>query len=303
MFTNIRTDETQPHIVSPQLEDTHPTATPARSSKRRIRLPYIILLAVIAFAALILFPVRQNILIIGLDRPFEGTTIARSDTLILTGVQPIRAQLAMLSIPRDLWVEIPGVGYNRINAAHYFAESDQAGSGPEAVMDTIEHNFNVQVDGYIRVQFDGLVRFVDALGGVPMTLERQVGKLAAGDYVLTGEQALAFVRDRSGSDDFFRMEHGQLFIKAVFRRMLQPTSWPRIPAALFALSRSMDNNLNLIEWLRLAFTFLEVGPEGVDSRQITREMTAGFITEGGAQVLEPKWDEIRPLTEELFGSH
>jgi LCP family protein required for cell wall assembly len=302
MFTNPRTGETQPHAPSLTLDDTHPITLSTKPTKRRIRVRSILLLLFIVLIALILFPVRQNVVIIGLDRAFEGTKIARSDTLILTSVQPLRANLAMLSIPRDLWVEIPGVGYNRINTAHFFAESNQAGSGPDAVMETIEHNFNVQVDDYIRVQFDGLVRFVDALGGVPLSLDTQVGKLAAGDYVLTGEQALAFVRDRSGSDDFFRMEHGQLFIRAVLRRMLQPSSWPRIPAALFELSRSMQSSLNPIEWLRLGLTFLEVGPDGVISRQITREMTTGFVTEGGAQVLSPNWDAIRPLTKELFGS-
>lgn len=302
MFTNLRTDETQPHAPPLPLDDTRPIPLSTKPTKRRIRVRSILLVLFIVLFALVLFPVRQNVVIIGLDRAFEGTTIARSDTLILTSVQPLRANLAMLSIPRDLWVEIPGVGYNRINAAHFFAESSQAGSGPDAVMETIEHNFNVQVDDYIRVQFDGLVRFVDALGGVPLSLDTQVGKLSAGDYLLTGEQALAFVRDRSGSDDFFRMEHGQLFIRAVLRRMLQPSSWPRIPAALIELSRSVESSLNPIEWLRLGLTFLEVGPDGVISRQITREMTRGFVTEGGAQVLSPNWEAIRPLAKQLFGS-
>lgn len=255
-----------------------------------------------ALLILLLFPGRNNVLIIGLDRAPEGTMIARSDTLILMSYQPHRPYAATLSIPRDLWVEIPGVGYNRINTAHFFAEGERSGSGPGAAMAAVEHNFDVEVHDYISVQFTGLVRFIDALGGLPITLENPVGKLPAGDHTLSGEQALAFVRDRSGTDDFFRMKQGSLFVQAVLRRMLQPSAWPRIPAAVFELRRSMQSSLNILEWLRLTSTLVRVGPEGLDSRQITREMTNGFVTQEGAQVLAPDWALIQPLVTDLFES-
>jgi LCP family protein required for cell wall assembly len=208
----------------------------------------------------------------------------------------------MLSIPRDLWVEIPGVGFNRINTAHFFAENEQPGSGPRAVMAVVEQNFKIGVDDYIRLDFNGIVSFVDALGGVPVTLETPVGKLSAGEHVLSGEQALAFVRDRSGTDDFFRMDHGQIFIRAVLRRLMQPGAWPRIPVAILAISENFESSMNIIERLRFGFTFLRVGPDGIVARQITREMTNGFITNQGAQVLDPNWELINPLVHELFGS-
>ncbi len=302
MFSNLDSSETQPHIPDTYLADTRPIRVSSRKKKRGRRYLTLLVLVLALFLGLLLSPGRMNVLIIGLDRAPEGTSVARSDTLILTSVQPHRPYAAMLSIPRDLWVEIPGVGYNRINTAHFFAEGTRTGSGPAAAISTIEHNFGIDINEYIRLEFDGLVRFVDALGGVPISLESPVGKLGAGEYVLSGEQALAYVRDRSGTDDFFRMEHGRMFIQAVMKRMSQPSTWPRIPLALFQLSRNIETSLNPLEALRFGFTLVRVGPKGLISRQITREMTTGFITDQGAQVLDPHWSLIHPMIHELFGS-
>ena len=301
MFTNSGLDETQPHLPAASGSETQPIELRDRR-RRPCRWLRLLLLMFLILCAVIIFPGRSNVLIIGLDRAPEGTKIARSDSLILTSYQPQRPSIAILSIPRDLWVEIPGVGFNRINTAHYFAENAQPGTGPLAAMAAVERNFNVVVDDFIRVDFAGVASFVDALGGVPITLETPVGKLPAGEQVLTGEQALAFVRDRSGTDDFFRMAHGQQFVQAVLSRLLQPGAWPRIPAALVAMSENFESSMNVIERMRFGITLLRVGPESIATHQITREMTTGFITDQGAQVLDPNWDLIHPLVHELFGS-
>ena len=72
---------------------------------------------------------RTNILLLGLDRAEAGSDAARTDTIILTTFVPHRLYLGMLSIPRDLWVTIPGVGENRINTAHFYAEAARPGRG------------------------------------------------------------------------------------------------------------------------------------------------------------------------------
>lgn len=301
MFTNSGLDETQPHAPIASGEKTRPIEVNGRRRRPRRWLRWLLVVLLI-LVAVVIFPGRSNVLIIGLDRAPDGTKTARSDTLILTSYQPHRPSLSMLSIPRDLWVEIPGVGFNRINTAHFFAENEQPGSGPAAAMAAVERNFNVDVDDYIRVDFNAIVRFVDALGGVPVTLESPVGKLPAGEHLLTGEQALAFVRDRSGTDDFFRMDHGQQFIKAVLRRLAQPSAWLRVPIAVLEMAENLESSMNIVERLRFGFTFLRVGPEGIQARAISREMTTGFVTDQGAQVLDPNWELIYPLVNELFGS-
>ncbi|MCJ7825259.1 MAG: LCP family protein, partial [Anaerolineales bacterium] len=214
---------------------------------------------------------------------------------------PSQGYLGILSIPRDLWVSIPGVGENRINAAHFFAEADQPGSGPAASVATVAINFGLDLDYYIRIQFDGFRAFVDALGGIPVVLERPVEKLPAGPQVLDGEKALAFVRDRTGSDDFFRMAHGQIFLKALLQQFSRPVVWPRLPVALYQLTAAIDSNLPAWQWPRFVFAWLRAGSAGIDARLISREMVQGFTTSGGAQVLAPDWTRINPVLQEMFG--
>ncbi|MGH2627970.1 MAG: LCP family protein [Anaerolineales bacterium] len=153
----------------------------------------------LAAGAYFFAPIRTNLLLLGSDRrPAEVSTATRSDTLILTTVIPTRPYVGMLSIPRDLWVEIPGYGTNRINAAHAQAEAAQPGSGPEAAVETVRTNFGVDVDGYVQLEFGGFIRFVDALGGVDVELSSPMAGYAAGHHHLDGAQALAFARDRMG---------------------------------------------------------------------------------------------------------
>jgi LCP family protein required for cell wall assembly len=251
--------------------------------------------------AYMLFPGRTNLLVFGIDRAPEGTDASRSDTNILMTYHPIKPYLGMLSIPRDLWVPIPGIGENRINTAHFFAESANPGSGPQAVLDTVHENFGVQVRYYLRIRFDGIIDLIDALGGLDIELEEPMAGYKAGNHHLDGEQALAFVRDRSGTDDFFRMNQGQLFLKEVVEQLLSPVSWPKFPGVLRAWTKSIDTNLPLWQWPRMAIALLRVGLAGIDNRVISREMVTPTTTSDGAQILMPVWAEINPIIIEMFG--
>jgi len=248
-----------------------------------------------------LFPARLNIMVLGIDRAPEGTSLGRSDTNILVTLLPLKPYVGILSIPRDLWVEIPGFGENRINTAHFFAESQEPGSGPAAVLTTVEHNFNVDVSHYIRVQFDGLVNIVNAAGGYKLSLDEPTGGLAAGEYLLTGEETLAFVRDRQGTDDFFRMQQGQIFLTQFSAQLINPINWSRLLAVLTALSDSIDTNLPVWLWPRIGVTLMRAGPDDFDNRVIARDMVNPFTTSEGAQVLLPDWSKILPVVEEMFG--
>jgi LCP family protein required for cell wall assembly len=284
--------------------DTQPTQVqqPARSGRRRrfkaVRLG--ILLGVLLGGYLI-FPGRINVLLMGIDRTPQGSAAGRSDTLILSTASPLQGYLGVLSIPRDLWVTIPGVGENRINAAHFFAEADVPGSGPGASVATVARNFGLELEYYIRIQFDGFRAFVDGIGGVPIVLENPVGKFPAGALVLDGELALAFVRDRTAGDDFSRMGNAQVFLKALQDHLIRPLVWPRLPMALIRLTSAIDSNLPIWVWPRYLFSWLRAGSEGIDARLIVREMVRGFTTNTGAQVLEPDWSRINPMLMEMFG--
>jgi LCP family protein required for cell wall assembly len=247
-----------------------------------------------------LAPLRSNLLLLGTDRT-EGVNIGRSDTIILTSIVPLKPNVVMLSIPRDLWVTIPGVGEERINTAHFYAELNQPGSGPQATMDTIEANLGVHVTRYISINFDGFVEMVDALGGIDVELAQAEGGLSAGKHHLDAGQALAFVRERYSSDDFHRMQHGQMVLRSAALKMANPLNWGRWPGVLVGLSHAVQTNLPFFEWPRLGLAVFRAAlTNSIDSHVLDRDYVTSYTTDLGANVLLPNWDAIHPLIVDLF---
>jgi LCP family protein required for cell wall assembly len=291
--------ETQPTRRAPAAPEVAPPGRAPRPGRRKPILAGILLGA--ALSLYLLGPWRTTVLLLGVDRAPQGTLVARSDTMILFTSLPPSAYVGMLSLPRDLWVSVPGVGPGRINTAHFYGESMAAGGGPPLAVHTVAEGFGLTIDGYARLTFDGIVESVDALGGVVIDLPAAMSGYGAGEHRLDGKQALAFVRDRAGSDDFSRMQRAQLFLRAVLRQTANPLTWPRLPLATAALLRSLDSDLPPWEWPRLALAVLRAGPDGIDGRTITRAMVRPFTTNQGAQVLDPNWESINPVLLEMFG--
>lgn len=257
------------------------------------------LLALLVFM-LFFTPFRTTVLVLGIDRPPEGTWTGRSDTMILASLPPFLPQVAMLSIPRDLWVTVPGHGENRINTAHYFAELAEPGTGMKAADQVVETNLGVNVNYVIRIKFDGFVKIIDAMGGVDIDLPVDMSGLTAGSHRLDGTQALRFARDRAGSDDFFRQQRGQMVIVAALKSMLNPEKWIRIPAVAVAVLQSVQTNIPIWAYPRLMYAALFSAAFGFDAHTLDREMVTPWTTDAGAMVLLPNWDKINPLLLQLF---
>ena len=255
----------------------------------------------ILLLAYLLYPARTNILVLGIDRAPEGTNASRTDTNIVLSIIPLKPVVNMLSIPRDLWVNIPNVGENRINTAHFFAEANQAGTGPDAAMETVRQNFGLTIQYFARIRFDGFVEIIDAMGGITISLDEPMSGYEAGKVKLNGEQALAFARDRSGSDDFFRMQRGQMVIIAAVKQMVNPITWLRTPMIISAAMRSVDTDIPAWQWPRLGLAIIRAVLSGtINNQTISREMVTPFTTSDGASVLLPNWEAINPLLFELF---
>jgi len=251
--------------------------------------------------AYLVFPARYTILVLGIDRTPEQNVVGRSDTNILLDIQTWQAEIHTLAIPRDLWVNIPYYGENRINTAHFFGEGAETGGGPALTAATIEQNFGIKSDYYVRIQLEKFPEVIDSLGGVKISLPYKMGGLKKGEHKLNGEQALAFVRDRSGSDDFQRMQQGQLLTKALVKNLFNPLKWPRVPFFLAAISNVVDTDIPLRQWPRLGFAMLRAGPDGIHSSTIKRQMVNSWITPDGAQVLLPDWAQIIPFSQKALG--
>ncbi|MBN2547656.1 MAG: LCP family protein [Anaerolineales bacterium] len=284
---------------------SHPRSTHRRAPRLPVAgcigLALILLVAIFFISVYLFFPMRTNILLLGIDYSEATNAISRTDTMILTSFNPWEPYLRLLSIPRDLWVMIPGVGENRINTAHFYAESQANGSGPDAAMETVRLNFGVEVHYYLRIRFEGFRDVIDKLGGVDIELTEPMGGYEPGTYHLTGSKALAFVRYRQGSDDFHRMKQGQFMLKAVYKTMLKPKNWLRIPTVITTLFDWANTNVPVWIWPRLLATLLRTGTSGIDSRVIDRDMVSPFTTPEGAMVLAPNWAAIKPMLIEMFG--
>ncbi len=269
-------------------------------------------------AALLLLgsPARTNILLLGIDRrPDETGYVDRTDTMILATVNSQARYVGMLSIPRDLYVQVPDGFLDRINTAHFYAEAQVPGTGPAAAMEVVRSNFGVQVDGYVRVDLVGFVRIIDALGGIDLDVPHPLVddayptydygtttvSFAAGPQHMDGARALAYARIRHGSSDLQRAERQQLVIQSVFQRLLQPATWLRLPQVAVAVNDSIQTSLSPLDLLRLAPTLLWVGPSRIDRAVIEGAMVQPFVTTGGADVLLPVWSQINPLLLRMFG--
>lgn len=250
------------------------------------------LLFIFVILLYLLFPIPNRFLLLGIDRSPAGTMTGRSDTMMAFSVNPLIPNVKLLSIPRDLWVSIPGVGENRINTAHFFAEAQQAGTGPRAALNTVNQNFGFNLRYTVRFNLENFPMLIDSLGGITINLTQNMSGYPPGSYELNGAQALAFVRSRSDGDDFFRIRQGQLFIGAFVRKMLNPQTWPLLPRFIAAVPGALDTNIPIWLWPRLGLALARASITGIDTLVIDRTMVSGFVTSEGAQVLMPDWARI-----------
>jgi LCP family protein required for cell wall assembly len=312
----------------PPVPEPPPFKTPPQPRKRRragfvwlavrlvAALTALMVAGVVTLVALynIFPPPRTNLLILGLDsRPGQGD-VTRTDTIILATVDPAGPYVGALSIPRDLYVPIPGYSSDRINVAHVLGEQESPGGGPELAARTIEQNFGVPVHRTLRMDFEAFVAIVDAAGGVTIDVESpfidyeyptpdygtMVVSFEAGVQHMDGERALQYARIRHGASDFERAARQGQVIEALARRLINPLNWWRLPAVYMAFIQHVVTDLTVIDVALMAPAVIEVGPGNIDRRVLDRGMVWGRQTSAGASVLEPNWDTIRPMLDEMF---
>ena len=268
---------------------------------------------------------RINILIIGLDyRDWEaGLGAPRSDTMILLTIDPLTKSAGMLSIPRDMWVNIPGFRYGRINMAYSSGEGNKLpGGGPELARKTVEQFIGVPVQYYAQIDFYTFVEFIDLIGGIDIYNDEELrldpvggGKdkirlTCCGMRHMGGEKALAYVRYRKGNEgDVGRSRRQQKAILAIRDKVLSPENFPVLlgKARQFyeEFSAGIKTNMPFDTALQLGVLAKDIPIESIEQGVIDYSMVALDSTVLGgenASILKPLPDKIRVLRDEIFTS-
>lgn len=268
---------------------------------------------------------RVTILIIGLDyRDWEaGSGAPRSDTMMLLTIDPQTKTAGMMSIPRDMWVNIPDFEYNRINTAYSLGESWKLpGGGPGLAVRTVEEFLGVPIQYYAQIDFTTFERMIDEIGGVKITPFQTVTIDAMGDgdipvtleagvtVALPGNLALAYARARHTEDgDVDRAKRQQEVIFGIRERVINywPSLVPKIYPLYQEISSGINMNMTLEDALRLALLAREISlseiKKGVIDYSMAVPITINLPNGGGtADVLKPIPDQIRILRDEVFTS-
>ncbi len=263
---------------------------------------------------------RVTILLLGLDyRDWEaGTDYSRSDTMILLTLDPLTHTAGVLSIPRDMWVAIPGFQHGKINTAYYLGDAYKLpGGGPGLAVKTVEQFLGVPINFYAQIDFKAFVRFIDEIGGVkvnvpaPITVDllgdgyRTLKKLKPGVQVFPGKIALAYARARhTEGGDFDRAERQQQVILGIRDRILSfdmlPILIKRRESLYQELSTGVHTNLSLDQAVQLALMASQVPNEEIKRGVIGQ----GYVLFGESpdklSILIPLPDKIHALRDEIF---
>jgi len=260
---------------------------------------------------------RVNILFLGIDRRDNDPGPWRTDTMILFSIDPTSKTISMLSIPRDLWVALPGLNRSdRINTAHVWGDQYQLpGGGPAFAKKTVQYNLGIPVHYYVRLDFAGFVKIIDAIGGIDVDVPRDIiddeyptpdyGKMRlvikAGRQHMDGELALQYARTRHQYGDIDRARRQQQIIAAARDKILS-LDFPlaRIPEQLSILGDSVQTDMNLEEMYAIAQAARQIPQENLQSGVIDETMVISWQTPSGADVLVPKQEMVRDLITRLF---
>ena len=261
---------------------------------------------------------RVTILLLGLDtRPGDPASVPpRSDTLILFTYDPTTNTAGMLSIPRDLWVAIPGFGSGKVNTAYQLGEVYQVnGGGPGLAMETLKTLMGTPIDYYALVDFQLFARFIDEIGGVKIAIPEAVDvslvdrdgvkQILPGLQTLSGEVALAYVRARnSPGGDFDRVQRQQLVLLGIRQRILDfdliPLLIAKAPLLYGEFSDRIRTNLTPNDVFKLAVALQGVPTENIQVAALTLEDVTFGTSPAGVDILLPIPERVRQVRNEVF---
>ena len=262
-----------------------------------------------------------NFLLLGADTT-NANNSGRTDVLTIVSVNRSAATVSMLSLPRDLYVYIPGYRVHRINTAYGWGETNLGeAQGAQLLMETIRYNLGVEIDYYARVDFDGFRQIIDDLGGAEVsvdcsiqdwrlrepdldpTLEEnwELFTLPVGVHNMDGDLALWYARSRRTSSDFDRGRRHQALLRALWRRIRGLNLVEQLADVWPQVLETVDTNLTLEDMLGFAPLALSLDTSRIASYVFEPNVDVRFWrSPEGSSVLAPNRDAVAELVHLMY---
>lgn len=236
--------------------------------------------------------------------------MTRTDSVMLLNITPRTLDVSLLSIPRDVFIHVPGYGEQRINTINMLGEQETPGSGgPALVKASLQESFGVEVDYYVRLDFDAFVDLIDAVGGISIDVPKRIVdyefpardggtiqiEFEPGRQKMDGERALQYARTRHQDDDYQRAGRQQQVVDALIRKLSGPAQIVRWPRILYVLRAHTDTDLSVWNMLEAGPALL-LGWPGRDSRVLERADLIGMA----AGYWVPDYDTLTPWIADRF---
>jgi LCP family protein required for cell wall assembly len=246
-----------------------------------------------------------NIILLGSDEAPDRYG-HRTDTIMILTLNTETKKVTLLSIPRDLFVYIPGLGVDRINVAETFG-------GIEMVYQSVLYNFGIELDYWVRANFNGFVASVNHLGGIDVQVESYLYdecggvyfQYYPGTYHMDGHTALCFVRMRKTTSDFDRIRRQQEVLEAIFQKVLSMDGLTKIPQMYGEFNEWVEGDIGLTDLLPLIplASDLATGKATFDAYSIDGTMVSNWtMPVSGAQVLIPDRDKILEFLNQVYSN-
>ena len=256
-----------------------------------------------------------NIVVLGSDQRPDWSEW-HTDVVQVVSIQRDGGAVSIISIPRDLYLYIPGFWMSRINFADFYGEAyDYEGGGPALVRDTLLYNLGIRADHYVRTNFDGLIGIVDTMGGVDVPVhcylsdywpypdengEYPILAMEPGVHHMDGETALWYARSRKTTSVFSRERRQQQVLQALWYQGRDAGMLSQTPALWKQGQDMVETDLTLTDILDLARIGLTLEEENVRFYNIGADLLTPWTTPYGGAVFLPRWEEIEPILAEAM---
>jgi LCP family protein required for cell wall assembly len=258
---------------------------------------------------------RVNILLLGSDTDAKFAGDYNTQIMIVVSIDPVRKSVSMLSVPRDLWVPIPGHGTGKIGVAY-------GAGGVALARQTIETNLGIPIHYYAWVGLEGFIKVIDTFGGVDVDVSHPIVDdsypddvnspdpyayrrlyIPAGPQHLDGMRALEYVRSRHGDliGDFGRSQRQQQVLDALRSKSGTKDIIVRLPELANDLKDSVRTDMTLQDIARFASFAEQIRGQPVQQYTLLPpKYSDNAVAADGESIVVPNWPEIRPLIDQIF---